>query len=182
MAFDFETSRTAEKTEGPSVKQFSIFLKNKVGALLDVVKLLNENSVDVLALSVQDSADAAIVRIVVSDPEHVQDLFAIHDIPCSMCELVVVELKQSASELGKLLTGLLMAEVNVHTSYSLLTRPHGHCALALHVEDSDCATSVLRSHGFRLPHRSRPQSTVAWWKLASPRRSRGSCAPHHPQR
>lgn len=150
MALDFETTRTVEKTEGPRVKQFSIFLRNKVGALLDVVKMLNEHSVDVLALSVQDSADAAIVRIVVSDPDRVQDLFAMNDIPCSVCDLVVVELKESASELGKLLTGLLMAEVNVHTSYSLLTRPRGHCALALHVEDSDCATAVLHSHGFRL--------------------------------
>ena len=41
----FESTRTTEKEEGPRVKQFSIFLKNKVGALLDVVKLLNENHV-----------------------------------------------------------------------------------------------------------------------------------------
>ena len=63
-----ETSRTTEKTEGPRVQQFSIFLRNKVGALLDVVKMLNEHAVDVLALNVQDSADAAIVRIVVRRP------------------------------------------------------------------------------------------------------------------
>ena len=76
-----ESARTSSKVEGPRVKQFSIFLKNKVGALLDVVKLLNEHSIHVLALNVQDSADSAIVRIVVSDPERVQDLFGIHDIP-----------------------------------------------------------------------------------------------------
>ena len=70
-----EAARTTSKTEGPQVKQFSIFLKNKVGALLDVVKLLNEHNIHVLALNVQDSADSAIVRIVVSDPERVQDLF-----------------------------------------------------------------------------------------------------------
>src|SRR5438067_10674619 len=144
----FESSRTAEKLEGPRVKQFSIFLKNKVGALLDVVKMLQEHSVLVLALSVQDSADAAIVRIVVSDPERVQELFVTADIPNSTCALVVVELK-GASELGKLLTALLMAEVNIHGSYSLLTRPRGNTALAVHVEDDDCASAVLRSHGFR---------------------------------
>src|SRR5438067_9653660 len=141
--------RTTEKIEGPRVKQFSIFLKNKVGALLDVVKMLNEHSVHVLALSVQDSADAAIVRLVVSDPERVQELFAMQEIPCSTCELVVVELKEGASELTKLLTALLMAEVNIHGSYPLLTRPRGNAALALHVEDDDCASAVLRSHGFR---------------------------------
>jgi hypothetical protein len=144
-----ESPQTVEKTEGPQVQQFSIFLRNKVGALLDVVKMLNENAVDVLALNVQDSADAAIVRIVVSDPESVQDLFASHDIPFSSCDLLVSELK-GASELSKLLTALLMAEVNIHGCYSLLSRPSGNTALALHVEDNECAGAVLMSHGFRL--------------------------------
>jgi hypothetical protein len=146
----FEASKTTEKIEGPSVKQFSVFLQNKVGALLDIVKVLNEHQVDVLALSVQDSADAAIVRMVVSDPERVHDLFAAQEIPCSVCDLVVVELKESARDLGRLLATLLMAEVNIHGSYSLLTRPRGKAALALHVEDDECATAVLRSHGFRI--------------------------------
>jgi len=145
-----ETSKTTERTDGPRVQQFSIFLQNKVGALVDVVKMLNENAVDVLALNVQDSADAAIVRIVVSDPEAVRDLFVSHDIACSTCDLVVSELKEGASGLSKLLTALLMAEVNIHGCYSLLSRPSGNTALALHVEDNECAAAVLRSHGFRL--------------------------------
>jgi hypothetical protein len=149
MAFEPST-RTTEKIEGSAVKQFSIFLQNKVGALLHIVKLLNEHAVDVLAVNVQDSADAAIVRVVVSDPEQVQDLFALNDIPFSICDLVVAELKESATDLSKLLTALLMAEVNVHGIYALLTRPRGLCAVALHVEDNDCATAVLRSHGFRI--------------------------------
>jgi len=123
---------------------------NKVGALLDIVKMLNEHAVDVLALNVQDSADAAIVRLVVSDPEAVRNLFATHDIPCSVSDLIVAELKEGAAQLGKLLTALLMAEVNIHGCYSLLTRPRGNTTLALHVEDNECATAVLRSHGFRL--------------------------------
>lgn len=145
-----KSPRTTEKIDGPKVKQFAVFLQNKVGALLDVVKLLNEHNVLVLALSVQDSADAAIVRIVVSDPEHVQELLREEEIACSTCHLVVVELKQGASELGKLLTCLLMAEVNIHTTYPLLTRPNGNAALALHVEDDECACAVLLSHGFRI--------------------------------
>lgn len=140
---------TLEKTRGPWVRQYSIFLQNKVGALLDVVKLLNENSVHVLALNVQDSADSAIVRIVTSDPDHVQELFEVHDIAYSTTEFVVVELKEGASQLGKLLTSLLMAEVNIHGCYALLSRPRGNSALAVHVEDNECAASVLLGQGFR---------------------------------
>lgn len=142
--------RTAEKAEGPSVKQFSVFLENRVGALLEVVKHLNERHVEVLALNVQDSADSAIVRIVVSDPESVQDIFRTYDIPYSVTEFVVVELPEGAEALGKMLAALLMAEVNIHGSYALLTRPNGNAALALHSEDNECAIAVLRSHGFHV--------------------------------
>lgn len=143
-------SRTTEKLDGPRVKQFSIFLPNKVGALLEIVKLLNENNIHVLAINVQDSADSAIVRIVVSDPETVQDLFKANDIPFSMTEFVVVELREGATALGAVLAALLMAEVNIHGSYALLTRPQGNAALALHVEDNECAIAVLHGHGFRV--------------------------------
>ena len=145
-----EPSSTVEKIDGPRVNQFSIFLPNKVGALLDIVKLLNDHNVHVVAISVQDSADTAIVRIVVSDPESVQDAFREHDIPFSMCQLCVVELKEGATELGKVLAALLAAEVNIFGAYALLTRPRGRTALAIHVEDDECACAVLNSHGFTI--------------------------------
>jgi hypothetical protein len=143
-------SATTEKLHGPRVNQFSVFLPNKVGALLEIVRLLNERSVHVVAISVQDSADTAIVRIVVSDPESVQDIFHEHDIPFSVCQLCVVELKEGATELGKVLAALLAAEVNIFGSYALLTRPRGRTALAIHVEDDECACAVLNSHGFTI--------------------------------
>jgi hypothetical protein len=143
-----EPTATTEKLGGPRVTQFSIFLANRVGALLHVVKLLNELHVHVLAINVQDSADTAIVRIVVSDPESVQTLFLEHGVPFSVCELVVVELKEGATELGRLLAALLAAECNIFGSYALLTRPRGRTALALHVEDNECAVAVLGSHQF----------------------------------
>ena len=118
------SSSTTEKVDGPRVTQFSIFLSSRVGALLQIVRILNERHVHVLAMNVQDSADTAIVRIVVSDPETVQSTFQEQAIPFSVCDLVVVELKQGATELGSLLAALLAAECNIFGSYALLTRPH----------------------------------------------------------
>ena len=73
-----------------------------------------------------------------------------HDVPFGVCAMVVVELREVATELAKLLAALLMAEVNVHFSYPLLTHPRGFAALALHVDDTDCASSVLLGEGFKL--------------------------------
>ena len=142
--------QTTSKIDGPLVKQFSIFLPNKVGAMLDVVKLLQLHDTHVVALSISESTDSAIARIMVSDPERVEELFLQENVPFGVCAMMVVELQEVATQLAKLLAALLMAEVNVHFTYSLLTRPHGFAAQALHVDDTDCASSVLLGEGFKL--------------------------------
>ena len=81
MALEAIKLETAQKYDGPRVKQFSVFLKNKVGALLEVVRLLRVHTVDVIGLSVQDSTDSSIVRLIVSDPEIVETLFHENEIP-----------------------------------------------------------------------------------------------------
>ncbi len=136
--------------EGPLVRQFSVFLPNKVGAMLDVVKLLNAHNTHVVALSVSESTDSAIARIIVSDPERVENVFKEHNIAFGVCEVVVVELREVATQLVKLLAALFMAEVNVHFTYPLLIQPRGQAALALHVDDTDCASSVLKGESFQI--------------------------------
>lgn len=143
-------SSTTEKIDGTPVRQFSVFLQNKVGALLEVVKLLNEHHVVVLALSIQDSSESSIGRMVVSDPERVSQLFHEHEIPFSECEVLVVELREGAADLARVLASLLMAEVNIYFSYPLMVRPRGRALLAMHLDDTECSSSVLRGNGFTI--------------------------------
>src|SRR5215216_2521501 len=142
--------QTTSKMEGPLVKQFSVFLPNKVGAMLDVVKLLSTQSTHAVALSVSESTDSAIARIIASDPGRVEKLFREKNVPFGVCEVVVVEIREVATQLVKLLAALVMAEVNVHFAYPLLIRPRGFSAIALHVDDTDCASSVLMGEGFKM--------------------------------
>ncbi len=134
---------------GEPVKQFSVFLQHRVGALLDIVKTLNEQSIQVLGLSVQDSIDSAIVRMVVTDPAAVRNLFLSRGIAFGECELLVVELKNGAAGLGQCLSSLLIAEVNIDFSYPLLTRPGGCPLIAFHADDNEVAACVLAADGFR---------------------------------
>ena len=142
--------KTTEDLGGARVRQFSVFMENKAGRLLDIVKVFGEHNVHVVALTIVDNADAAIVRMVVDDPDRARAIFQEHNLAFTECNLVVVELPSSASDLKKVLMSLLQAEVNVHFSYSFLTRPRGKAALALHVEDEECASSVLMQNNFKL--------------------------------
>jgi hypothetical protein len=115
-----------------------------------VVKLLNGHHTHVVALSVSESTDSAIARVIVSDPEGAERLFQEHNIAFGVCEVVVVEMREVATQLVKLLATLFMAEVNVHFTYALLTRPRGMAALAVHVDDTECASNVLLGAGFKI--------------------------------
>jgi hypothetical protein len=142
--------QTSSKLEGPLVKQFSVFLPNKVGAMLEIVKLLSAHHTHVVALSISESTDSAIARIIASDPQGVEKLFRENNVGFGVSQVVVDEMKEVATQLVKLLSELVMAEVNVHFAYTLLIRPRGFSAIALHVDDTDCASSVLMGEGFKM--------------------------------
>ena len=98
---EVDLPQTTSKIDGPLVKQFSIFLPNKVGAMLDVVKLLHTHGTHVVAMSISESTDSAIARIVVSDPEQVEELFKQHNVAYGVCSMVVVELREVATAAGQ---------------------------------------------------------------------------------
>lgn len=139
-----------ETLTGAPVKHFSIFLHNKVGALLEVVRLFEKKGIVVLAFSIVDSAESAIARMIVSAPESVSKLLQDHDIAFSQTTVLVVELAEGAADLGHVLSCLLMAEVNLLFSYPLLVRPRDKALLVLHVDDNECASTVLQGEGYQV--------------------------------
>lgn len=134
---------------GTPVRQFSVFLENKVGALMRLVKLLNDSQVAVLGLSVLDTTDVTIARMVVSDPDTVEQVFFERGIPFSECSLAVVELADGPAGLGRCLHCLLEAETNILYAYPLLTHADGRAVLAFRVEDTAFGLSVLTTNGFK---------------------------------
>jgi hypothetical protein len=136
------------------VRHFSVFLVNQAGALLSVVRLLQDSGIQVLGCSVQDSIDGAIARLVVSDPESTQTLLIERGIPFNATDVLVLQLEQSAENLQDMLRTLLACETNVHFLYPLLTRPSDKAAMVLHVEDIECAANALSSSGFSILRQS----------------------------
>jgi len=135
---------------GSAVRQYSIFLQNQVGALSSVVQLLEEAHVNVIGLSVLDSVDTTVVRMVLSDPETTVAILCSEGIPYTESELVVVALRDGAAGLGQCLLTLLMAEVNIHYSYPLLNRPENDSLIAFCLDDTDFGKTALNKNGFRV--------------------------------
>lgn len=135
---------------GEPVRQFSILLPNRAGALAAMVKLLRMNAIEVIGLSVQDSRDATVARLVLSDPDAAEHLFMEKGIGHTVCELVVIAMRESGPGLLQCLDTLMIAETNIDFAYALMPGPEGRSMLAMHVEDYEFAVSILTQSGFKL--------------------------------
>lgn len=135
---------------GAPIRQFSVMLPNRAGTLAAVVKLLRGAGIEVIGLSMQDSRDVTVVRLVVSDPETTGRLFTEKGIAHATCELLVVALRESGPGLLQCLETLMIAETNVDFAYALLPCPKGQTMLAMHVEDFEFAVAILHQSGFKL--------------------------------
>ncbi len=127
--------------------QFSIFTPNRVGRLHDVVKLLASRDVHALALTVLDTTDSAIVRLVTDDPDRARALLQEHAFAFTESPIVAVELS-SPTQLPKLMTALFGAELNIHYLYAFIPSPGGKSILGLSMDDNDLAEQVLKRHQF----------------------------------
>jgi len=141
---------TARGRDWPSVRQFNVFLENRLGALLDVVKRFETTDNRIVSLMVVDSADCAIIRIVLQNPERAREIFEQARLPITESDLLVVQLPEGTQPVLQICKALLMAELNVHYAYPVLVGPQGHAALALHVEDIENAAHILQGQGFVL--------------------------------
>ena len=131
------------------VKQFSVFTANRLGRLHDLIQMLGSHNIHVLALTVLDTSDSAIIRLVVDDPDQAKELLAQEGFPFTQSEVLVVEL-EAATELNKLMSALLEAELNINYLYSFIPHPNGKSIMALNMEDNEMAEKVLSKHQFRV--------------------------------
>ena len=130
-----------------AVVQFSVFTPNRLGKLRDLVSLLGAQSVHVLAMTVLDTTDSAIIRVVLDDPDKGRELLHKQELSFTESELVAVEVA-SSDELNRLVSALLEAELNINYLYSFIPHPHGKSIVGLSLEDNEMAEQVLKRHQF----------------------------------
>ncbi len=136
----------------PSIRQYNVFLANRLGALMDLVRRFESSEVRIVSLMIVDSADCAIIRMVLSDPERALEIFHLGKFSVTESDLLVVQLPDSPQPIAAICKALLAAEVSIHYAYPILLGigPVGSNALAIHVDDHETAVQVLTQKNFTL--------------------------------
>ena len=144
---DFSTMRGRNY---PAIRQFTVFLENKVGTLLEVIRRFEGSRVRIVALSITDATECAFVRFLLSHPEQGREILERAGLAIVESDLIGVELPEGPQPLLQVCTALLQAEVNISQAYPLLIRPRGCGAVALMVDNIEIAQDTLISKGFSM--------------------------------
>jgi hypothetical protein len=141
---------TARGRNWPTLRQFTVFLENKVGQLLEVVRRFEGSRVRIVALSITDSGECAFVRFLLSHPEQGREILERAGLALIESDLLGVELPDNHQPLLRICTALLQAEVNIIQAYPILVRPRGRPAVALMVDNTEMGLETLTGRGFTM--------------------------------
>lgn len=129
--------------------QFSVFLSNRVGQLKEMLDLFAREAVRVLGISIVDSTDWAVIRVLFDDPTKARQILRNRSLPFTESEVLLAELTGPDS-LASICAHLLSAEINVHFAYPLMIRRGENPVMVFHVDDHVLAVQALSRHGFTL--------------------------------
>ncbi len=128
--------------------QLSVFLENKSGRITEVLEVLGEENIRITALSMADTAEFGILRLIVSDPEKARDLLKKNDFTVNLTEVISVIAPNEASHYARVLKILSDLEISVEYTYAFSTGDKS--IIILRCSDTEEAIKALKSHEMEL--------------------------------
>jgi hypothetical protein len=132
------------------IMQISVFLENRAGVMAEMAEYLGKNRINIRALSIAESRDFGVARMIVHDPPAVAELLAKKGYSVQMVEVLAVRVADEPGGLAKALRVLAGENLNVDYLYTFLDKLGGQAVVILRVDKPDYADSVLLGNGFML--------------------------------
>ena len=132
------------------LKQLTVFEENRQGALVDITDILAKNGVNIRALSIADTKDFGILRLIVNDNEIAQKTLSDAGYLLKMTDVVGVKIGDAPGKLSGALAVLDQNSINMEYLYAFMTRTERHAYVVLRVEDNAAAEAALEAAGYHL--------------------------------
>lgn len=133
-----------------SVKQISVFVENKQGGLYEVTSVLNAAGVDIRALSIADTTDYGILRLIVSNHEKAIEALRADGIIASVTDVLGIEVPDVPGGFAQAIKVLADADITVEYAYAFITRHEDSACVIIRVEDNAKAANILGKAGISL--------------------------------
>ncbi len=130
-----------------TVKQISVFVENKAGKLAELTEYLHQHEIDMRALSIAETQDFGIVRVIVDDPYKTSCILKEAGYAVSITPVLAVEMPDEPGSLNHILKALGDEDISLEYMYAFLTRKAATAYMVLRVEDNEKAAEVLKRKG-----------------------------------
>jgi len=132
------------------VDQIAVFLENKSGRLAAITKVLSDNNINIRALSVADTADFGILRLIVDDSEKATRVLKDEGFTVGQGYVVAVEVADRPGGLARVLAALHQAGINVEYMYAFVQKSGENAVLIFRFDDPDIAITILQNAGIKI--------------------------------
>jgi len=132
------------------VEQISIFIENKSGRLAEVTRILGESGINIRALSLADTSDFGILRLIVNDVETANRVLKEKGFTVNKTEVVAVEVPDRPGGLGAILQALDSEQINVEYMYAFVERCGGNAVIIFRFDEADKAINALKANNFNV--------------------------------
>lgn len=133
-----------------SIEQLSVFVENNRGSLAEVVEVLGREQINLRALSIADTKDFGILRLIVDDTKRAMEVLKENRIIVSITEVLAVAIPDTPGSLAKILRILANAGISVEYIYAFITKKQDNAFVAIRVEDNEKASMLLHAEGIQL--------------------------------
>lgn len=133
-----------------SLKQLTVFVQNQQGALVEITESLAKGGVNIRALSIADTKDFGILRLIVNDTEKGSSLLSDAGYLIKITDVVGVKIGDAPGKLSSALKVLDENSINMEYLYAFMTRTEKHAYVVLRVEDNTKAEALLENAGFHI--------------------------------
>lgn len=133
-----------------AIKQITVFVENKQGTLVAITDILAKSNVNIRALSIAETNDFGILRLIVNDEEAAEKTLSENGYLIKVTEVVGVKIGDAPGKLTAALDVLCKAGINMEYLYAFMARTERHAYVVLRVEDNEIAESALENAGFHL--------------------------------
>ncbi len=130
-----------------NIHQISVFLENRTGGLSEITRLLAENEINLRAISIAETADYGVLRLIADDSERATSVLLAHGNVLSMTPVTVVAVPDKPAGLSEVLSLLADGNINISYMYSLFTHQDGKAYMVFRIEDEAAFVALLKSHG-----------------------------------
>ncbi|MBR2152467.1 MAG: ACT domain-containing protein [Clostridia bacterium] len=133
-----------------AIKQLTVFVENKQGALVSITDTLSKHDINIRALSIAETQDFGILRLIVNDEKTAERILSEEGYLIKITEVVGVKIGDAPGKLSAALKVLDENKINMEYLYAFMARTEKHAYVVLRVEDNKTAEKALENAGFHL--------------------------------